>query len=240
MLKLERAVPNGLISIIIRDKERFLTKPLAMAFIIAFTIHLSLLLLFHIAPITYGTHQTVFPPTRAEAESEARESVVADIKLTTPSIRGLPPPPSSRPHFPHTPQFLTIRPMEQIATGSPIPLDFHQLEIPIYQPSFQPLVKGIQEPFLLFISGSLSEQPFHINGLKGKIPPDVQNPTCIVYEVMVEGKTGKVFWFEPTQYLNTALAKFAEEVLRDMTFDLDSTLAVVSGQVELHFNPEGL
>jgi len=239
MLKLEKASREG-ISIILRDKEHVFTKPLWIAFAIACTIHFALLLLFHITPISYETSQTVFPPIRAEAASEARESAVADIKPFTPTIRGLPEPHPSRPQPSNMPQFLMIRPMEQIAAGSAIPVDSHQLETSLSQPSFHPLVKQIPDPFFIAISGCLAEYPFQISGFEERVPPSTQAPICLVYAVMVEKKTGKIFWFESAQHVNVTLTKFAEEVLREMTFSLDSTLAVVSGQVELHFNPGNL
>jgi hypothetical protein len=239
MLKLEKTSREG-IHIILRDKDRALTKPLWIAFSIACAIHLTLLLLFYITPFTYDAHQTVFPPIRAEAASETAESAVADIKPVTPSIRGLPNPRPSRPYPSDTPHFVMNRPLEHLTTPSSRSTNFNELETDIYEPTFQPLVKETPKPFFILVSGSLAEQTLQTDSLKERALPFVTVPTCLVYNVIVEGKTGTVFWFEPVQETNLTLTNFAEKILRELTFDLDSTLAVVSGQIELHFNPGDL
>lgn len=239
MLKLEKVSSDG-ISIILRNKEHFLTKPLWIAFSVAFAIHALLFLLFHIAPLAYDTSQTIFPPIRAEAESGTKEFAFADIKSPVPAIRGLPPPPTSHPYYPHTPQFLMTHPREHLTIRPSISPSFPQLEAALYEPSFQPFFKKKQKPFSLFVSGSLAELPLLTKNWKEKIPPKTSTPTCVIYSVMVEGKTGKIFWFEPPQQIHVAHAQFAEEILREMRFDMDSPIAFISGQIELHFNPGDL
>ena len=59
----------------------------------------------------------------------------------------------------------------------------------------------------------------------------------VIYTVMVEGRTGKIFWFEPKLAANALVAKFAEALLLDMKFAVDPKLIAVSGEIELHFNP---
>lgn len=239
MLKLEKASREGLISIIIRDKERLVTKPLAIAFGVAFAIHLGLICLFQVVPITIDTQQIVFSPIRAEAESQTRESAVADIKIMAPSIRGLPSMPLSLPLYPSDPQFLMSHPLEYAKTDASLPLNFYQAEASIYEPAFQPLVKNAPKPFRVIISGILAEQPLLTEGWQEQIPPHTLEPTYVVYSVMAEGKTGRIFWFEPEQYPGNLVASFAESILQQMRFDIDPNIAIVTGQIELYLNSEG-
>jgi len=57
--------------------------------------------------------------------------------------------------------------------------------------------------------------------------------------VLIEGKTGKIFWFEPKQLSHDAsIDKFAEAVLQNMKFGIDPKMIAMDGEIEMHFNPE--
>lgn len=246
MLKLKRASREGMISVIMRDKEYLFTRPFALALTIAVSIHLTLILLFHVAPFKIGSNNTVFTPTNVEADAASTESVVADFKPTVQTIRGLPAAPSSSPTLSLHPKFLTIRPVEYTKAESSTDQAFTQIEQKIYQPEFHPLIHSPQKPLEILVSGILGERELLSDGMdatNGKSIPKFFTPKTdskrVIYSVMVEGRTGKVFWFEPAQLTgDVAIDKYAENVLRDMKFAIDTKAIAVSGTIELQFNPE--
>lgn len=237
MLKLERASREGMISVIVRDKENLFTQPFTLAFCIAIAIHLSLILLFHVAPFKIGMNDTIFPPTRVEADALTKESAIAEIEPAIQTIRGLPSPPPSRPQTLHEPKFLTVRPMEYRKAESTTATAFNKIENVIYQPEFTPLVAKHQKPLEILISGILAEQKLLSNGINDKAIPS-SNELRITYSVMVEGRTGKIFWFESKQHQQhfSAIDKFAESLLNDMKFAANPEMIAMSGEIELHFN----
>ena len=172
MLKLERTSREGMISVIVRDKESLFTQPVAFAFGIAFAIHLSLILLFHIAPFNIGMSGIIFPPVRVEADASLKESVVADVESNTPTIRGLPTAPSSGPIPSQHPKFLTVRPIEYSKAENSTANAFTHIEEGIYQPEFHPLARLSKKPLEIVISGTLAEQILLSDGthqLKGPL-----------------------------------------------------------------------
>jgi len=249
MLKFKRASREGMVSVIIRDKEPLFTRPFAIAFIIALMIHLSLILLFHVAPFNIGLGTATFPPTRVEAEAPSKESVLANLTPAVLTIRGLPSLPLAAPIISEQPTFLAVRP-----AGYSHAMDFNSKQAvfkimhvsesnqEIYQPSFNVLTPIIKKKLNIIISGILAEQMILSDGLTGKSVPEIssiRDSERIVYAVMAEKMTGKIFWFEPKQSSRNALInQFAETLLRDMQFIIDDQADVMSGEIEFHFNLE--
>lgn len=237
MLKLQKASREGIVSIIVRDKEQVLTKPFLIAFAIALAIHLGLMTLFHVAPFTIGVSHTVFPPTRVEANVGLKESAIADLQPVVPTLRGLPPPPTTSPSLAHEPLFLSYRPMEYHKAEMATQVTFVEIEKNIYEPTFSPLSSPAQEPLRIVVSGVLAE--YEMKSMQPQaLSAPIHDPLRMVYSVMVKANTGKIFWFETQQESRTAaINQFAEALLRDMTFSIDPKMVVVRGEVELHFHP---
>lgn len=241
MLKLERKSRNGIINVIFRDKDHLFTQPFSIAFLIALGIHLGLFIIFQVTPFKIGVSDTVFPPTRVQAETPSKESVLAEVIPMIQTIRGLPNMPASSPFIPEYPKFLTVRPVEyNKATGTKADA-FMKIENEIYQPTFNPLVHFSKQPLKIVISGILAEQPIISDGLKDKeiekLPFHLDER--FVYHVLVEGTTGNIFWYEPQQAShNHSIDKFIESILKDMRFRINGQEIALSGEIELHFNLE--
>jgi hypothetical protein len=94
----------------------------------------------------------------------------------------------------------------------------------------------------MIISGILADQKLLFNGLEDKpIHPFSKrnDEQRLVYAIKVEGKTGKVFWYEALQSAQeTQINAFAESVLRSMIFELNPKVVAMNGEVELHFYQE--
>ena len=244
MLKLKRTSRDGNIHVLVRDKEYLFNKPFIMALGIALAIHLGLFTLFHVAPFTIGLNETVFTPTRVEADTPSSESAIADVEPTIQNIRGLPNIPVSNP-TPALPAKLFIaRPMEYTKADHFMRRTFSKIEQVIYEPEFNPLIRSPKKPVEMIISGIIADQKLLFNGLEDKpIPPlsKRNDEQRLIYAVKVEGKTGKVFWYEalkPAQ--ETQINAFAESVLRSMRFELNPKVVAMNGEIELHFYQEGM
>jgi hypothetical protein len=236
MLKLEKRSREGLINVIIRDKESLLTKPFLQALAIAVCIHLALILLFHVTPFKI-TSDTVLPPTAAQAANISTESVLAELGSTLQNIHGLPPIPLSQPELMQHPTFLAVRPIVYMETHHQNEKSFTQIEQQIYQPEFIPTVyHAPQNPFQIAISGNLGEHEL-LAMETFSFPLLKTGSKRVMYSVLVEGKTGKVFWFEPLQQaLDPSIDNLAEKILRQMRFAADPKEIAISGRIEMQFN----
>lgn len=241
MLKLEKTSRNDLITVTVRDKENFFTQPFALAFGIAIAIHLGLVILFQVVPFKIGMSENVFPPTRVHADMALKESTLAQITPAILSIRGLPPIPAAGPTPLSHPKFLAFRPLEFSKAKNSTTLSFAQIEKEIYQPEFNPLENKQTKPLEIMISGVLAEHRLVSNGMDEKMMssfPSLKTDNIrIAYSVLVEGKTGKIFWYEPKQSAHDPIDKFAEAILHNMKFSIAQGIIVMDGQIEMHFNP---
>lgn len=238
MLRLERSSRDKLINIFVRDKERFLSKPFMIAFSIAFGFHLFLLLIFHVSPFIF-TGDVIFPPANVVADTAlSREGTVAIIDSSSQWIKGLPQPPASSPAVGGTPAFTVTRPM---AKGEDLHVDdrlFAEMEQSVYLPKFDPLKPAKPAAFSFIISGMAAAvpivegSPLNGAGLTDLIAA-VNEDARTVFAVMVDGRTGKVIWYEPLERSGkTKLDKFAENVLAELTFAKNSAGLAASGEIE--------
>ena len=240
MLKLERASrQEGSVHLIVRDKERLITKSLVISFLITLAIHLTLMLLFHVDLFKIESGLSVFPPIQVETHLSSKDSIIADTKQANQTIRGLPPLPSSAPASFTRPSFLPVRPTESNTAIYGRKTTFSQIEKEVYEPQFNPTERPSKMPFKIIVSGILAEYPLISNGLHDKKLPSERIETRIIYSVLVDRKSGKIFWMEQKQPVPyPQLKRFAESLLKDMKFDLKKQLTAVGGEIEFHFNLE--
>ena len=152
MLKLEKASSDRQISVIVRDKEYFLTHSFLIAFALAAGFHFLFLLIFHIAPFKIRWSETIFPPIQVEASSFKDFAVMIDAEPAAHASSGLPQAKPSSPILPEHPTVLALRQMEYIKENANPDNPFAQIEQGIYQPVFTPLAKPNPPPVSLVIS----------------------------------------------------------------------------------------
>lgn len=238
MLRLQRSSRDKLISIFVRDKDKFFSKPLVIAFAIAFGFHLFLLLMFHVSPFILSSGDVIFPPATVVADAViADQGAVAVIDSSSHWMRGLPRPPDSSPSIKGTPSYTISRP---ISKGGSLPSGdflFTSLEQSLYVNEFNPLRNRESPPFALAISGVLASLPVKDGYPKPEgITGTVEGETRAVFNVMVDGRTGKIFWYDFVEKSSkTRLDKFAENALAGMTFETNHSLGTLSGEIEFHF-----
>lgn len=236
MLKLEKVSRNNQLNVIVRDKEHFLSRPLLIAFSIAISFHLLLLIIFKITPFALHLNQTIFPPVQVETDHPNNAAITADITQFNELSSNLPPTPPSLPIIPNTPQFLAYNhTLSTEQENSPAQL-FDPIEKAITQPATILLSSPPSPlPIAVIVSGPLAEHTLLVDGLKDNVRPVKQSIGTAKYEVIVEGNTGRVIWQEPIQNSsNIALEKFAERILKDMRFATDSSAYMISGYIEVH------
>lgn len=244
MLKFERGSRDQSINIIVRDKDRFMTRSLMYAFGLAVLYHLIFILIFHISPFKLKLSQVIFPPIQVEADSVKHMAVLAHLDNQQSISSGLPPRESMIPSIQDSPGYTSRRPFEYAKEKYKQTPLFQRIESEVYQPTFSAYKLNTREPppARLVISGLLSEQVVLADGLENKRFPSKigkgsENEWRIIYNVLVEGKSGKIFWFEPVEQTNIkAIDSLAVEILKDFQIIPTHDTYVVAGEIELHLN----
>lgn len=247
MLRLQKSSKDRQISIIMRDKSHLFTHSFLIAFTLAASFHLTFLVLFQITPFKPRFSEMPLSPVHVEADTAFKDTaVVADAERLRPITSGLPPSKPSTPHLPERPSFLTASHMEYIKENSRVN-PFSQIEKGVYHPEFIPQNKPPANPIEIVISGMLADKKLIANGLNSQQLPGRAELTMpgfewrAVYTVLLEGRSGRIFWYDSKQQTNVAvLDRLAEAILRSMRFAPERENFVIAGEVELHFNLETL
>lgn len=242
MLKLEKGLRDRQISIIVRDRERFFSRPIALAFVLALVYHLILALIFQVTPVKIRFNQTVLPPVHVDADGTKAAAALVNLNSPSKISTGLPERPITIPKIPEHPLFLVQRPIEYIKESSIHPNSFQRIEKEIYQPSYEPIQPHKLSPIHIVISGLLADKNLLSDGLRGKNLQDScksKTPIRSIYSVLIEERSGRIFWYEPIQQTNvTAIDRLAESILHDLQFSPDSKAFVTAGEIEFHFNSD--
>jgi hypothetical protein len=242
MLRYEKNNRKQTLFVFARDQEQFFSKPLIIAFGIAFSFHLLLMLTFHITPFILPGGNSVLPPIHVESSADGL-GTVAFIDQPIQWIRGLPPPPptlnrAQQPVYTmHHP--VTWKEGQQVDRAL-----FTQLEKSLYEKGFNPLERHEQLPFEMLISGILASVPLQAPSSAIALPKDlassIDHDIRVVFAVDVDGRTGKVIWFDPREKSGrAAVDKHAEKLLWQMSFAIDPSRVVTSGEVEFHYRKAG-
>lgn len=241
MLRLERKSYDPLVHVLFRDKESLFTRSFATAFILALAIHLGLFILFRISCLKILSGVSTLPPIHVEADIALKEAAaVADIESNVLSIQGIPIPFPSHPELSNHPTFLAVRPTEYIKEPDISENSFIGIEKSVYSPDPTPPIGRPKAPIELVVSGPLASQAIVFDGLN-RLAPAIQGALRAVYNVLVDGRSGRVVWFEPKQTTNMpSIDRLAESILRGLLFASDAATVATAGEIELHFNPEPL
>lgn len=243
MLKLERTSHDHDVSITFRNKEHVFTRSFLTAFTVALMIHLGLILIFHISPLKIRWSNTPSLPIVIETDLAHNENLVlANISPETLPDHFLLTAPASLPYLPSTPIYSNPRQIEYSEKSHAILDLFNEIEKEIYLPAFSPASRAsYSEPISILISGPLasktliknpSAQEHQINISSGL---NIQRPQHLLYSVLVDEQSGRVFWHESLQKIdNPSLETFATTMIYEMQFAPTPSAFVVAGQIELH------
>lgn len=239
MLKLNKSTSSRDIHISIRERERYFTRSFLIAFGIAITFHLLFITIFHVAPFILRINQTVFPPTYIENVPFQDAMTLANADQIEVISSHLPPPLQSVPQLPNSPSFSNFEQRKWHNKSSSEASLFYNIEQQIYTPTFSPL--AITTPlFHVKTTGVLAEKFRLKSDWEKKHRPPITQESYAIYEVVVEGNSGRIFWFEPKQLThNPALNQFATTLLSELRFETDQSIPTASGNIEMHFYPNG-
>jgi len=227
MLKLERSSKNDRqVSVIVRNQEHWLTQPLQIGLAIAIAFHLLFFTLFQIVPFQFPANSFVFPPVTIEVPANSHTSMAALTEKVQEIVSELPPRPATVPPLPNSPQFTRVYPREAPQVQ---PTDaFTQIEEEVYTPTWKQKSAG---PSLRWIvSGPLADRPLLHSPT---VHPKVE--THATYQVMVDNRTGKIFWFNS---IDTPSNAATSQWLSAFQFATDQDAFVTEGFLEIHFIPE--
>ena len=243
MLKLERKSRDGEVNLLINGNDSFFNRSLVVAFLLALGFHALFLLVFHVSPFKSGVIETLYPPVGVEADLPVIPDgvlAVADIGTAPLSLYGIPVPGFSQPSVPPSSQFLkTVATTYSIETD-PLDNPFLSIEEDAYLPIFSVSVKKERKPINVLVSGVLAERGIIFLGVDAKnssssVIKEMKEPLRLVYDVSVDGRTGKVFWFEPKEPSRlAAVNRLGNEIILGMLFATGGNF--VDGTVELEFS----
>jgi len=240
MLKLEKISRDRQISVIVRDKECFFTRSLIIALAIAAGIHFLFLVVFNISPFKIRLSQIIFPPVQVEVDASPKDTaILAQVDTPKPIASGLPTQRPSLPIMHEYPTFLAAQNADYIKENRREGNPFLAIENDITSPSFPSGGNTSLPPLSIVVSGLLADIPVLDDGLKGKKVPGIKasiNQRRVVFDVLVEGRSGSVIWFQPVQLTENSTAdRFVETIIREMQFHKGSYF-VTAGEIEFHFN----
>lgn len=238
MLKLEKVSKTLEINITMRQREHFLNRAFFKALGIALGLHLLAVVLFHIQPFVISGSGIVFPPVLVDSDLNLVQegTVLAQIDTDEAFPRHIKEPKGLRFAFPEYPE-----------------VDLKQYQIQ-YDPHsnphvFAPFEDSAQilytrlldhrpregEKVKVEISGSLINLKLEDDGIDqaefGKTRTGRGR-----YQVRVEHRTGKIFWYDPIEAIgHEETDALAEKILRGMRFASDEFYFVTGGEIEIQF-----
>lgn len=222
MLKLEKSSRNTSVIITLREKESFLNSFLLKAFLIAFSIHIAIFLLFRIQPFLIKA-EFLYPPIHVQMERPNFSSLTLVDEETADKLPVIPEPPLSA--FMNEYAFNIESQLTSPWIDSEIwNLPFVSLENRLTGYTPPKLSIPLQyAPIQFFISGDLALRQLkkYDQRLDEKIPYEVNpsEPFYITYKVQIDPITGSVFWYERQRSTGSKeINALTEELLLSLEF----------------------
>lgn len=223
MLKLEKVAKTLEVSITLRKKEPLLTKNLWIALVVATLLHVGAGLLFNVRAFLFKGSQILIPPVMVESFIVPSQEGSVNVQIDEDSFpRSIKEPKKSEPLLPEWPSeiasnFSSSTPAIEYWKKDPFKREtlLPQLDTPL--PS-----KGVH----YHISGPLAKIPL----IYAPPPPNFQVYQGHFY-VRLEGRTGRLFWFEPlqTHWQDHAI----EDWLKEFKFEPVEDTFVEAGEIEV-------
>lgn len=232
MLKLEKVSKTLDIHITLRKREKLFNRSLLQALSIAIALHLAGILFFPIAVAKMSGAFARLPPVSVAAELPitAENSVAVEVEEVSPRIIRTPPSLSLKaPPLP-IPELPSLEPLQkQISLPSFASIEEAQRDplLPLLDP-----VPHYTQPVTIATSGPISASQLTQEIILPAPIPKGRYRT--VFQVEMEERTGRIFWFErkeadPHEPANL----YAEKILQNLKFQTLQNAFVSSGEVEI-------
>lgn len=243
LLRLEKDKQQKSVNIRLRDRERRLTPTFLTAFAIACTMHLFGVVLFQVAPFKVAYATGPIPPAEVSVDfssfqkmgvsaevpiMDATEMFALKPPIHAPTLRKSIPLFESQVPLPSPAGNTTCSSVLGCVQASPIPLKLFCPKEPLHDSKVK-----------MVFSENLSHRLYQTDVKRYESFPE-ETPLSRYfgrYQVKVEGRTGRIFWFQPTVPFERRRAqKVAENLLKRVRFVPSSRDGIVSGEVELQFS----
>jgi hypothetical protein len=244
MLKLEKA-RNRDINVNLRSKESRINRTFMIAFGAALGLHLLAIMVFQIHQwISQG--ENIILPIRVETDLSSSEemdgSLMSFSEAEGKSLRYLLAPPESFPQLPVMP--ITSMEKNMAFAEEKAILRNPFLSIEENWEHLAPLEKAKSETrsLIINVTGGLADLALLDDGSRQKtsMPGSLGNSYrqySAKYDVQVERKTGRIFWYQATHLPGIpSFQNQAEQILHAMRFQENPSFFVSAGEVEITFN----
>lgn len=237
MLKLEKKHHQD-IYIGIQKRQSLFTSSFYYAFAIAFGLHLVALGFFHVQSLFFSDER-ILPFTQVDADISNIQN--SDSELTTyieearQQLYALAPH-ASDPLFPTIAKSHPLRHIEPSKKAADHMNPFAMIEEP--QHLFTPPENSGLSPISIHVSGPLSEVSFQ-NGHAFSNKNNILQTDKAIYDVRVERKSGKIFWFMAKQLpQNPQHNRIAESILKEIEFQQESEWVIGEGEITIFFEQQ--
>lgn len=236
MLRLER-LRNKEINVTVRERGYRINPTLMQAFLIACGLHLSAITLFQvqhyfskeerILPFTNVETDGIFPAALTYTDEEGRpQRYIFKPSISNPTIPALPT---------TTLEKEAVYPHESSLLQNP----FLSIEENWDYLKIHTVPATSTEPLEIDISGPLAD----ITLLNGQLVTAEASEAILpvghyrtVYQVQVEGKTGKIFWYEVKELAEEqSLQPIAEKILQRLRFQPIAVSLFLTGEIIINF-----
>ncbi|MFQ5728922.1 MAG: hypothetical protein ACE5GN_00990 [Waddliaceae bacterium] len=243
MLRLEKKSKNRPVSVCLRVGGRLFTPTFLRALALAIGLHLSGFVIFQVSPFKIGHLETTFPPIQVNIDIGAPldGTVLARLEGEGTTSVAMAEPKPSTPSIPLVPELTMQRdlayPKEQATHKYP----FQQMEAGLSYINLldlSPPSPKSADRIDIQVYGDLAHKEILKTGWDDKdVLANYTKGSCLAtYDVKVEDRTGKVFWYEqqqgPDKKKRNALA---ENILNRLQFAKDPSGCISLGRVEITF-----
>ncbi len=240
MLKLEKQGKKE-INISLRKPFHFFDALFLKAFFLALGLHVTAFLVFHIHQMIF-THEKTLDPTFVDLDISQK---TGEMETTTQThfeeMRNWHLALAPKPSYPKLPTIAMInserRPTEYMPNVLLTENPFEQIEE--FWDYFEPKAENVSQPLEIAVSGPLSnfvsESDMRVEQI-AKLPTGNVQEDVGIYEVRVEGKTGRVFWFLTKQQpKNQQCRQAAETHLSTIGFHPNIEQPIIPGEIKISF-----
>lgn len=239
MLKLEKIRKTKDLNVCLRQKEPFFNRTFCLALLWAAGLHLFGILAFHIAPFKITYSNSLFPPVSVDSDlgwslrgktmAFFEEEINVPAHLLVPFIDDFVPAPVELPALKEKSGYAP-----KISGAHP----FLSSELKGLQHEASPLQRTSAQFVHIDVSGPLAAAVWKKPEIEiSSLHFTKKSELFLCFDVLVDGKSGRIFWLQPAEKAPLALLAWAEKIMKGMEFDVPSVELAIAGRVEISIRP---
>ncbi|MDP1880012.1 MAG: hypothetical protein Q8K60_03620 [Parachlamydiaceae bacterium] len=232
MLKLER-IPHIGVSVRFREKESLFNSEMLRAIGLAVLFHLLMIGLFTVTPF-HQDSKFIFSPIQVHLEHPIL-NVTSFFTDSNHEIDFLPSHDLNK--LSDSKELIHQLFSLQAPTFDTTVPNFALLELiekrvwPIWEPTLTTNLK--KPPIEITLSGGIAKYPYSVSNLhlNQRDSTFSSHPISINYDVKIDSKNGKIFWFESNQPISNKIAHFLEKIIKDLKFEIEESSIILNGKI---------